>query len=59
MGGSKVLEKNMLGRVRKFWFLKGILLWGQSIFPEVVRDVFGKMKKIDKYSIKNNYSNML
>ena len=49
--GFKVLEKNLLGRVWKFWFWSELSSVGVRMFWE--------NKKLPNHSIKNNYSNLL
>ena len=41
---TQILEKNLLGRVRKFLFWSGVLLLG-SIFPEGGQRYFGENEK--------------
>ena len=50
--GVKNFKKNLVGRIRRFWFWKWVLLWWVSIFGQ-------NEKKNKHHSIKNNYSNML
>ena len=58
--GVKNFKKNLVGRIRRFWFWKWVLLWWVSIFPEGNQRIFGQNEKKKKHhSIKNNYSNML
>ena len=58
--GVKNFKKNLVGRIRRFWFWKWVLLWWVSIFPEGSQRIFGQNeKKAKHHSIKNNYSNML